>query len=56
MHSSVSALATSSLGPRIDPDVSTHNRMGPLSAVGRISRLSMSTRVGNSPHPSRSYV
>lgn len=32
--------AVTSRGPRMEPEVSTHSRMGPRSAVGRISRRS----------------
>ena len=56
MHSSARALATVSRAPRMDPDVSTHSRMGPRSAVGRISRRSGTICVSNSLQPSRSYV
>ena len=55
MHSRASALATTSRGPRIEPDVSTQSKIGPLSAVGLTSRRSGSgIRVSNSPQPSRS--
>ncbi len=37
MHSKASALATTSRAPRIDPLVSRHKMMGPISAAGRIS-------------------
>lgn len=37
MHSSARALATVSLAPRMEPDVSRHRMMGPSSAAGRIS-------------------
>jgi hypothetical protein len=40
----------------MEPEVSTHSRMGPMSAVGRISRLSGMMLVLYSPQPSRSYV
>ena len=56
MHSSASAFATTSLGPRMDPEVSTHRRIGPRSAVGRISRRSGTICVLNSLQPSLSYV
>ncbi len=56
MHSSASALATVSRGPRMEPLVSQHSRMGPRSAVGRISRRSGTICVSYSPQPSRSYV
>ena len=56
MHSSASAFATTSLAPRIEPEVSTHRRMGPRSAVGRISRRSGTICVLNSLQPSLSYV
>jgi hypothetical protein len=40
----------------MEPLVSQHSRMGPRSAVGRISRRSGTICVSYSPQPSRSYV
>ena len=56
MHSRASAFATTSLDPRIEPEVSTHSRMGPRSAVGLISLRSGTICVLNSLQPSLSYV
>jgi hypothetical protein len=54
--SAPAAARPSARAPLMEPEVSTHSRMGPMSAVGLISRRSGLMRVLYSPQPSRSYV